>query len=278
MKTLQLLAFVLATAAPTMAALDWTPDSTTDSAGGLTDLIVGAGEWNGNYGHAALITGGQYLGIIRTEEERNRAVAAMLALDYAASGDFTNPASVEVFDVSENPRVSREAYFRWAASADSAACIGQEAYLVDWQIPGVGPFQTIALVTDQTVAWEGILQSAAYEEPDTPGTLAAGRSSMSRRIKWIWGSTRGRISAKVQAICNGPRISCQKTCDAWMSVGTAIIKCEIEKAGECCNLKYSFGWGTPLVDVEVARDGFSVTASGLGSNGEGNGTLIDCCD
>ena len=277
MKKFGLIAIAMLVAVPAFASTGWAPDD-VQTQSGINDLVDGALEWNGNYAHAAAITGGTFLGTIQTDAERARALQAMLSLDYVATGDFTDPSTVEILDASEDFRVSRSQYNTWRAAADSAVQIGQDVYLVNWQIADVGAAYTLALVDDQTVVWESILQSVSYEEDDSgPGALSGAPSSMSRRITWLWGSTRGRITARIQADCDGEEVRCIKTCDAWMSVGSATIKCEVQKDGECCILNYSYGWGTPLVDVEVARDGFTVSAKGLGSKGEGNGTLQDCC-
>lgn len=278
MKKHAYLAIAMMVALPALAATGWAPQG-AQAQNGVNDLVDGALEWNGNYAQTATITGGIFLGTIQTAADRALAFDAVLQLDYVAAGDFTDPSTVEILDASEDIRVTRSQYNTWRAAADSAVQIGLDAYLVNWQVSDVGAISTIALVDDQTVVWESILQSVSYVEDEFgPGTLSGARSSMSRRITWLWGSTRGRINASIRAVCDGDEIRCVKTCDAWMSLGSATIRCEVKKDGDCCTLDYSYGWGTPLVDVEVARDGFTVSAKGIGSKGEGNGTLLDCCD
>ncbi len=277
-----LIASALTTLAAPSSAVTWTDLEELNISGvptlqsGVDDLVAGVIEWNAQFGNTAIVTGGYYLGPIADEATRQRAVDFITALDYTATGDFADPSSVSLAQISTDPAISDAARARWARAIDDAIKIGQDAYWLEWSSSQYGSIGTVAIVDPVAMVWDNILSSASYVEDLSPG-IAASTGALNLRITWLWGSTRGRITADVKAICDGEQVLCMETCDAWMSLGSATVNCQVEKDGNCCVMSYSYGWGTPLVDVEVQGDGFTVKASGIGSSGDGNGTVIDCC-
>lgn len=250
--------------------------------GGAADLSSGAANWNANFGSDARIQSGYLYGRIATSEQRRNAVNQVLAWDYAPSGDFSEPMTVGVTRVSEEGGLPSDAIENWRRIVNEQVRIGHYVYVMNWTSSSRGTFQTLAVVDQQTVIWDNMLSSAAFIHPlqEEESTLAARTTTLKQRVDWLWGSRRGLVTIQVQSICSGEGSvrDCLHSCTGFMQIGTAKVNCkEPRVVGNACKLDYSYALATPLVDITVKNDNFTVEAKGLGSRVVSTGSIRATC-
>lgn len=132
------------------------------------------------------------------------------------------------------------------------------------------------MVDAETVTVENLLRNAFILEPHEGDE---GFHRRWARVRWLWGSERGRASMEVRSVCNGYQVDgCTKDCSAYMDLGQAEIKCrEPEDRNQLCWMTYSYAFATPLADINYENDGFTMKVTGLGSSAVGKGTLTAGC-
>ena len=249
--------------------------------GGARDLSVGAANWNANFGSDARIESGYLYGRVSTSLQRQSAINQILAWDYAPSGDFSDPSSVGVTRVQDSD-IPSAAINRWHQAVDQQVQVGNYVYVLNWTSSTMGSFQTLAVVDGQTVAWDNMLSSAAFVEPaDEDESLLSDRTTTRRhRVNWLWGSRRGLVTISVGSICSreGSVRDCEHSCTGFMQIGTVKVNCkEPQIVGNACKLDYSYAMATPLVDITVKNDNFTVEAKGLGSRVVSTGSIRATC-
>jgi hypothetical protein len=178
--------------------------------------------------------------------------------------------------------------------------VGQKALDVTWEADG-HQFQSKLVYDDKGVVYDNMLSNLAFVEPeavvaevppavpsDPPaaaGITPFANQSWSTRfldytIKWVWGSTRGKIQLDHYVIsCDGWRSFCDDgyAANAWMSIGSAsgqghrnaLRKPRISK------LAWAYGWATPTASFSIKFSTssltFSASTGGVGSAGKGVG-------
>ena len=245
-------------------------------------LDIAQANWNSSFGDYAQMTGWTYVGQIADASERESIVAALSDPDqtWIAQMDPLDPTEVAVVRLSdalvgEPPGTLTE----WEIVVDNSVDVGDHVVQVDWLVPGEGAVQTTTIASDDEIKFDPIfvtivMVSKSIIESSVEGTIT---------IMWIWGGTRGEITYMVEAICDEEHhlIACSHQCDAWMTLGDAQIQCMVEEIGDCCKLNYGYAWRTPTGSITIGWDAgkgkFEVTVTGLGSSGQGSGSVLDCC-
>ena len=98
-------------------------------------------------------------------------------------------------------------------------------------------------------------------------------------IKWIWGSTRGKIIIKHYIIWNGINYIYDHggSAEAWMSLGSAKARWANNYLARHSRSKmaWAYGWATPTASFSITFHTstltFSTSTSGIGSRGSGSG-------
>jgi uncharacterized protein YqgV (UPF0045/DUF77 family) len=256
----------------------------TSSYSFMNDLNTAQTNWNTTFGTHAQMTGWIYIGQITSESERESIVAALSNPNetWVAQGNPLMPAEVTAVRLSEAledapPNTLAE----WQNVVNDSVNVGYHVVHVNWLLQAEQiEFQTITVATADEIKFDPIFATITMIE-----TLSVKQSNrMERTIKWIWGSTRGKIICEVNAVCDdkGNLITCLHTCDAWMTLGEAKVECmPPEEVDDCCKLYYGYGWRTPTGSITIQWNAqkmkFEITITGIGSSGSGAGSLLDCC-
>jgi hypothetical protein len=175
---------------------------------------------------------------------------------------------------------------------------GQKTLNVTWESQG-RKFQTRLVYDDKGIVYDNVLSNVAFieassapsaaalphPEDDNAVSAAAGRKWNKRfkdyTIRWVWGSTRGKI------VMDHYVITCDRwhsLCDdggqvsAWMSLGSADGKTRrnaLHKKARISKLAWAFGWATPTASFKIewhaGNATFGAEIHGVGSAGKGSG-------
>ena len=100
-------------------------------------------------------------------------------------------------------------------------------------------------------------------------------------IKWIWGSTRGKVVIDHYVItCDSWRSFCNDghAITDWMTLGHTNAQARrnfFRRSPRLSKLAWGYAWGTPTVSLNVTWHSgslsFTASTSGVGSNGHGAG-------
>jgi hypothetical protein len=241
----------------------------------VSDLNTAKTNWNSIYGTNVRITGWTDLGIIQNQAQRESTVTQMTDSSqvYVVSGDPTNPPTITAVLMDGQPQ---EILQQWRTVVGGIVAIGQHKIKISWKFVATqDSFTTIAVANDDSV--NGIKFDAMLA---TIVTIESERTAGGGKImKWIWGSTRGRIHWEVT--CHDTPPVCTHDCYAWISLGDAQIQCIEEIVGNNCKLYYGWAYRSPTGSITIVWNPttykFEITITGLGSSGKGDGSVIDPC-
>lgn len=198
-------------------------------------------------------------------------------------GDPSNPSSVNVARVQDDPAITPGMMADWRDGVDAMLDVGQYVVRTRWR-KGTDEFTTLTVTTDDEIIYDNILYNISGAGTST--LLAAETRCAHIRMWWIWekhkgfnGWTRGEIIADLKPDCSGQQIICNKNCSATMTGGDAKVNCKTTLADNCCIMEYEWAWACGFKSVEVEADGFKLKVEGyIGSSGSGNGSCSECCD
>lgn len=177
---------------------------------------------------------------------------------------------------------------------------GQKVLDILWQVKGK-QFHSKCVYDDNGVVYDNMLSNIAFTETAaTPADdlklssklasdATAGTSERTQysftstvrniTIKWLWGSTRGKVIIKHYIIWNGVNYIYDHggSTDAWMSVGSAKARWANNYLNRRSRSKmaWGYGWATPTASFSIKFNStnitFSASTSGVGSKGAGDG-------
>lgn len=174
--------------------------------------------------------------------------------------------------------------------------VGQHAMDVTWESGGQ-QFQSKLVFDENGVVYDNLLSNIVFVEDESPAAelppaapagevvAAFANQSFSTRflnytIKWIWGSTRGKIELTHYVIsCDNWVSFCDQggSANAWMTTGSATGKTAKNalKKPRISKRAWGYGWATPTASFSVSWNSgsltFSASTSGVGSAGKGVG-------
>ena len=181
-----------------------------------------------------------------------------------------------------------------------AISTGQQVLTINWNADGKN-FTTTCIYNDQGVVYDNMLSNISFMENATTASddikLSADNSRQITNpatnekqysftatardvtIKWVWGSTRGKVVIKHYIIWNGSNYIYDHggTVDAWMSVGSASGRWANNYLSRSSRSKmaWGYGWATPTASFSIKYNSssitFSASTSGVGSKGSGDG-------
>jgi hypothetical protein len=250
------------------------PQSEEGLPSGLRSLLDEAlANFNQYYGNIGTALSYSYLGTIGDVAQRQEVIT-----------EITNPLMARVPKITfedtlfsgsiislQEETISQAELNEWQNLVSSLIGVGMHLVRIYWQANGE-EFSTLCVATAEDIVYDNILSNMVIVEGQEQKLRC-----LDYTIYWLWGGERGKIIAEVTASCDGV-INCGRHCSASMTLGEARINCQTRTQGNCCVLEYSFAWATPLVQISVDSDGFTLRTSGLGSSGEGNGNCSDCCE
>lgn len=176
---------------------------------------------------------------------------------------------------------------------------GQKVMDILWHVSGQ-EFHSKCIYADTGIVYDNMLSNIAMVEMAEPSAKDVKlTSSMSREdaqknmakqysftstvldytIKWLWGSTRGKIVITHYIIWNGSNYIYDDggTEDAWMSIGSASGRWARNYLNHHSRSKmaWAYGWATPTASFSIKLSAkyltFSTSTSGVGSRGSGSG-------
>ncbi|WP_369019183.1 hypothetical protein QBE54_04640 [Thermatribacter velox] len=250
------------------------PQSEEGLPSGLRSLLDEAlANFNQYYGNIGTALSYSYLGTIRDVAQKQEVIA-----------EITDPLMARVPKITfedtlfsgnivslQNETISQTELNEWRNLVSSLIGVGMHLVRIYWRANGED-FSTLCVATAEDIVYDNILSNMVIVEGQEQKLRC-----LDYTIYWLWGGERGKIIAEVTASCDGV-INCGRHCSASMTLGEARINCRTRVQGNCCVLEYSFAWATPLVQISVSTDEFTLRTSGLGSSGEGNGNCSDCCE
>lgn len=131
------------------------------------------------------------------------------------------------------------------------------------------------------LVYDHVLANLFLLEDNTPQAASARASYTATvrdiTIKWLWGSTRGKVVIQHSILVDRGRIvSNWGSSEAWMSVGSADAKRNSYSLHTTyAQLTWAYGWATPTASFKFSYSGkpakWSVSMSGVGSKGNGSG-------
>jgi len=250
------------------------PQSEEGLPSGLRSLLDEAlANFNQYYGNIGTALSYSYLGTIGDVAQKQEVIT-----------EITNPLVARVPKITfedtlfsgsiislQEETISQAELNEWQNLVSSLIGVGMHLVRIYWRANGE-EFSTLCVATAEDIVYDNILSNMVIVEGQEQKLRC-----LDYTIYWLWGGERGKIIAEVTASCDGV-INCGRHCSASMTLGEARINCQTRTQGNCCVLEYSFAWATPLVQISVDSDGFTLRTSGLGSSGEGNGNCSDCCE
>jgi len=236
-------------------------------------------------------------------EDAVRAVQTELAADHAVVPQFNgvDASSFSLNSIGER----KQAQAAGRETEDVAANIrsvvfpvikkGQKTLDVMWESKG-RKFQSKLVYDDNGIVYDNMLSNIVFidlakedsEKPTAPKETDAvevrRNASFSVRvfdgtIKWVWGSTRGKIRIDHYVItCDSWRTFCNDggKVEHWMSLGkTDAQQRRTYLKGHLSKMAWGYAWATPTANISVKFDKqnlkFDVGVSGVGSGGKGAG-------
>jgi hypothetical protein len=243
--------------------------------------------WNKLFGKNVEMEGWSYYGEITTKKQANDIRDEMTdpLKVYFPSWQASEPNKMRILRIRDDRTVTRNKVKKWQEMVRKSVKVGQHAILIRWKNNQKGKlpktFETTCVVDKKSIVYDSMLSNTV--------TVDSHSRCFDYHIGWIWQTnfadmTRGKIWADCNPVCspNGTLISCDFDCGGDMVLGDA--KCAGSVAPvpgtNCCNLSYSWGWGTPLITVSVtivAGKSTVVVSGSLGSKGSGMGACTCCC-
>ncbi|GAA0562883.1 hypothetical protein GCM10009415_51220 [Chitinophaga japonensis] len=164
---------------------------------------------------------------------------------------------------------------------DTLLRAGQGQVELQWTSQG-RRFTTLCVYNEQGLVYDHMLANLFLVEDETESEDANLRKTYTATvrnitIKWIWGSTRGKVIIKHSILVDGGRITSNwGSSEAWMSAGSAAAKKNSYKRyNTYAQLTWAYGWATPTASFKFSYSGkpakWSVSMSGVGSKGSGSG-------
>jgi hypothetical protein len=230
--------------------------------------------WNENYGtHVRAVqwnvrgkigTGSLSLGSVR-EDISNPARA------WVPDGDIDHPKDMRAVRLDQVEGIEPESIKSWRLSADKAVQEDAWYYIdISWEQDGQ-KFHTTAVASQDRLLYESMIFNARLARKHN--------SCFYTSILWLWGDVSGEITADIKSLCEKQTVtSCDEACEAWMTLGSAEVKCDAKKvSATTCQMKYAWAWATPLVSLRFQAEKFDFTTSGIGSRGKGNASCSLKC-
>ena len=251
----------------------------------IIDLNNAVNNWNTYFGSHVRITDWEYIGTINDEIDKESTVQQIInpSRTYVTFGNPLEPETVSAILLSEAlVDAPPETLTEWETVVRNNVNVGQHKVEISWEFVTSGiTFTTIMIANDDEITFDSMFITAVLIKEKI--------ASKHIRICWLWQDTyedcsRGQIDAELTPKCDdcGNLISCDKECDAWMTLGEAKIECNTEQiAGNCCKLNYGYAWRTPTGSINIKWNDetleFEITVTGLGSSGMGSGSQTHCC-
>jgi hypothetical protein len=170
---------------------------------------------------------------------------------------------------------------RLGAALDTLVRLGQGLVELTWTSEGK-KFTTTAVYNAQGLVYDNVLANMFLLKDDTESKDGDARTAYTSTvrnvtIKWVWGSTRGKVVIKHTILVeNGKIVAHSGSTDAWMNVGSAAAKwARYKRTNTYSQISWGYGWATPTgsFSIKASKDPveFSVSLSGVGSKGRGSG-------
>ncbi len=249
----------------------------------LKQLATARTNWNRRFGKQVKMTGWTYHGTIQDRVHAKEIETEMtdpIKVWFPSWNDST-PGPIKFLRIKDDPTVTRALIAKWKKLVRSHIQVGEHVFRISW-LRGGKKVSSVCVTNGQSVVYDSILSNTVITDHHS--------RCFDYHIGWIWQTnfadmTRGKIWADCIPNCkpDGSLLICDQNCGGDMTLGTAKcvpISCKRIPGSDCCNLAYSWGWGTPLITVKVTLKGKfgSVTVSGiLGSSGSGSGSCTCCC-
>lgn len=237
------------------------------------ELLAAMEAWNDFFGYNVQALAWEYEGRIDTEAERQQIVSEMTQPENAwfPDGDLSKPEEMAAKQLSYYQGVVDGAKIaQWKGLIDSIVQVGHHVVRISWG-KSTSQFSTLCIADDETLVYDSMIFNVALVEEHS--------RCLDIRLLWLWGRTRGRITADLTAVCDGPIArDCCHHCGGWCKLGTAKCNCKVTMLSDHCHMEYSWAWAVGLRSVEVQADNFTLKVTGhIGSAGEGDGSCNDFC-
>ncbi|SEW26672.1 hypothetical protein SAMN05428988_3785 [Chitinophaga sp. YR573] len=168
------------------------------------------------------------------------------------------------------------------SALDTLVRLGQGLVELTWSSKGkqfttTAVYNAQGLVYDNVLANMFLLKEDNSDSKDSNARTAYTSTVRNVTIKWLWGSTRGKVVIKHTILVeNGKIVAHSGSTDAWMNVGSAAAKwARYKRTNTYSQISWGYGWATPTADFEIkaSKDPveFTVSLSGVGSKGRGSG-------
>lgn len=182
---------------------------------------------------------------------------------------------------------------------------GQRTVDITWESQGK-QFHTTCIYDDKGIVYDNILSNIALVDVNKSAqaaetaiskdtsqflgqdvqkrtTYSFSRRALDYTIKWLWGSERGRITVDHSILWNGSNYIYDQSANnsSYMDLGSAQAQTKETRLDRrrYAKIAYGYAWATPTASFKISFDAkkgdvggsFSVSLSGIGSKGGGDG-------
>ncbi|WP_143306159.1 hypothetical protein [Chitinophaga vietnamensis] len=191
-------------------------------------------------------------------------------------------------------KLDQDADSRFSRTINSIVLPGQHIATLQWEAQGQ-TFTSLCIYDDKGLVYDHVLANMflASDSTKPEGDELTRLSDQQGRaqslqsytaqvvdvtIKWIWGSTRGKVRVYHSILVdwsNRSIVSNWGSSDNYMSIGSADSRqSDYGNHRTYALLSWAYGWATPTASFSFSHDGsnkWSVSLSGVGSKGSGQG-------